>query len=221
MHKTKRTKVNKIKNLIKKIRKSNVKFVDPINSDTKYFYSKRHYKDSFLPSVENINNGGLKTFYPESYSTTKKEFPIEKLLGGKQRIQSLCKQRNGYRSKTPGEKPYGNPEYSIDYFKEGELIPGSSNVMNYKKTTSRKSFYFYETLDLTKKTLNPDKLWVNKEKNEKLESDKNYVKFLNIWEENIGKEISAPKKEEEKKIISKDMRSSVSGKTTNSGAKKK
>jgi hypothetical protein len=142
--------------------------------------------------MEKMNNLGLKTFYPEKYSKTKKEFSLEKLIGGKQRIQSHLKQRNGLRCKTPGEKPYKNPEYSLNYFKEGELVPGSSNVENYRKTTSKKNFLFYETLDLTKKTLDPEKLWVNKEKNDILESDKNYVKYLNIWDKTIGSEIPSP-----------------------------
>lgn len=198
-----------------------MKHIDPINSTNKYFYSKRHYKDSFLPSVENTNYGGLKTFHEESSSKIKKEFPIEKLIGGKQRIYDLQKQRNGYRCKTPGEKPYSNPEYSVNFYKEGELVPGSSNGANYRKTTSKKNFYFYETLDLTKKTLNPDKLWVNIEKNEKLEKDKNYVKFLDIWDKTVGSEIPGLKKEDPKIVDSKNTKSIPKKPVSSISSKKK
>lgn len=89
--------------------------------------------------------------------------------------------------------------------------------MNYHKTTSRKNFYFYETLDLTKRTLNPDKLWVNKQKNENLEKDKNYVKFLSIWDKTVGTEIPGSEIHVEKKVINKDATKSAS---TNAGKKK-
>jgi len=101
--------------------------------------------------------------------------------------------RNGFPVNAPGEKSYKNPECSNDFYKEGGLIPGSTNVFKYHKTVSRKEFFFYETLDLNVKTLDPTKLWKNKQKQEVMDYDSHYVKMLKIWDKTIGREIQIPK----------------------------
>ena len=89
----------------------------------------------------------------------------------------------------PGDKYYKCSEHFPTYFKEGGLIPGSTNAINYNKTQSRKEYNFYETLDLTKQILDRNKLWENKVKNENLVFDKNYVeKYISNWEKNILKD---------------------------------
>lgn len=100
--------------------------------------------------------------------------------------------RNGYPVIAPGEKSYKNPEYSNDFFKEGGLIPGSSNILTYNKTVSKKNYFFYETLDLNVKTLDPRKLWRNKQKQEVVDYDTHYVKMLKIWDKTVGREIEVP-----------------------------
>jgi hypothetical protein len=98
--------------------------------------------------------------------------------------------RNGMPGRIPGDKSFQNPEYSEGFFRDGGLVPGSSFNPNYKKNVSKKADNFYETLDLNKKTLNPDKLWSNKVKKEVFEFDDNYVKNLNHWDSTVLKEVT-------------------------------
>ncbi len=117
----------------------------------------------------------------------------------KKRIYSLFDQSNGMINRYPGNKNYKNVENSTDFFKEGGLIVGSSNKINYNKTTKRGEDNFYQTLDLNVKILNDDKIWDNKITKESLNSDKDYVKNLNQWEENNFEAEDKNKKEKEKK----------------------
>ena len=48
-------------------------------------------------------------------------------MGTKKRIFDLHKQRNSLNLVSLGDKPYKNPEYSFQFFKEGGLVPGASN----------------------------------------------------------------------------------------------
>ena len=100
--------------------------------------------------------------------------------------------RNGIMVKAQGDKSFKNPEYTKNFFKEGGLVPGSSFKPNYNRTVSKKADNFYQTLDLSKTTLNPDKLWVNKVKKEVGDFDNNYVKTLSAWESNVLKEYIQP-----------------------------
>lgn len=98
--------------------------------------------------------------------------------------------RNGLLSGAPGDKIYKNPEYSKDFYKEGGIVAGSSsfNNLHLQKTTSKRADNFYQTLDLTKKTLDPNKIWTNKVKKEEFEADYNYVKTLTNWDNTVLKE---------------------------------
>lgn len=162
-----------------------------MHTQNKTFYPKRHYLDT-LPTLESEHKNCIKTFYPKSYAKTLEEIAIEKEMGPKARIRNLSRMRNGFPLVAPGEKSYKNPEYSSNFFLEGGLIPGSTNVYNYRKTVSKKNYYFYETLDLNVKTLDPNKLWKNKQKQEVVDYDTNYVKMLKIWDKTVGKEIEIP-----------------------------
>lgn len=81
------------------------------------------------------------------------------------------------------------------------------------KTVGKKSNNFYETLDLKKKTLDPNKIWSNKVNIEELAYQTDYVKNISKWDKNLKKEIPppviqtkgkiAPVKKEVKKPISK------------------
>jgi len=120
------------------------------------------------------------------------ETAIEKEMCPKARIRNLSRMRNGFQVIAPGDKSYKNPEYSSNFYQEGGLIPGSTNILSYNKTVSRKNFFFYDTLDLTVKTLDQKKLWKNKQKQEVTDYDTNYVKMLNIWDKTVGKQIEIP-----------------------------
>ena len=127
-----------------------------------------------------------------------REWGVENKMTRKKRILSLCEQRNGMISFNLGDKNYKNVENSVDFFKEGGLIVGSSNRINYNKNTRRGESNFYQTLDLNVKTLNDNKIWDNKLINENLISDKNYVQNLNQWEENTFENNDDKKKNDKK-----------------------
>ena len=113
-----------------------------------------------------------------------KEWNVENKMTRKKRILSLYEQRNGMINSNLGDKTYKNVDNSPDFFKEGGLIVGSTNRINYNKTTRKGEDNFYQTLDLDIKVLNSDKIWNKKLENENLFVDKEYVKNLNQWEEN-------------------------------------
>ena len=92
------------------------------------------------------------------------------------------------RITNPGDKAYKCVDNSPDFFKEGGLIVGSTNRMNYNKTTRKGDDNFYQTLDLGVKVLNDKKLWKSKIEKESLDMDKKYVTNLNKWEENTFEE---------------------------------
>ena len=127
-----------------------------------------------------------------------REWDVENKMTRKKRILSLYEQRNGMISFNLGDKNYKNVENSVDFFKEGGLIVGSSNRINYNKNTRRGESNFYQTLDLNVKTLNDNKIWDNKLINENLTSDKNYVQNLNQWEENTFENNDDKKKNDKK-----------------------
>ena len=148
-------------------------------------FDRRHYPEKI--GLERIPfYKGIRTFYPNGQCRTFNEMMLEKEMGSKRRIWTMEERRNGISMRNPGDKYYKASEQFPTYYKEGGLIPGSTNVINYNKTRSKKSYNFYETMDLTKPTLDRNKLWENKVKNENLNFDKNYVeKNILIWEKNI------------------------------------
>ena len=112
------------------------------------------------------------------------EWGVEKKMTRKKRILSLYEQRNEMISFNPGDKTYKIVDNSPDFFKDGGLIVGSTNRINYNKTTRKGEDNFYQTLDLDVKVLNENKIWNKKLENENLNLDQEYVKNLNQWEEN-------------------------------------
>jgi len=126
-----------------------------------------------------------------------REWALENRMSRKKRILSLYEQRNEMISLNPGDKTYKIVDNSPEFFKEGGLIVGSTNKMHYNKTTRRGEDNFYQTLDLDVKVLNDDKIWDNKLNKESMDSDQNYVKNLNQWEEN-NFEDDKDKKEQKK-----------------------
>jgi hypothetical protein len=113
-----------------------------------------------------------------------REWGLEVRMSRKKRIFSLNQQRNGMITTNLGDKNYKNVDNSPDFFKEGGLIVGSTNRINYNKSIKRGEDNFYQTLDLGVKILNDDKIWDIKLMKESMDLDKNYVKNLNQWEEN-------------------------------------
>lgn len=149
--------------------KTNTEIICMNNTNIKDNY----FDDKFMPRKKYINKNKL------AFS---KEYNITEKLGSKKRLYNLEERRNFMPIISPGDKIYKNPEFSSDFFKLGELIPGSSNSINYKKNEKKGFSNFYTTINLTVKTLDDDKLWKNKVKNENLNFQINFVKNLNNWE---------------------------------------
>ena len=169
-------------------KKEGLKSIKYVPNPIKSAYERRHYPEKF--GVERVPFfRGLKTFYPNGNCRTFNEINLEKEIGGKKRIWTLEQKRNGIEMRNPGDKFYKASEQFPTYYKDGGLIPGSTIALNFNKTKSKKSYNFYETLDLTKQILDRNKLWENKVKNENLVFDKNYVeKYISNWEKNILKD---------------------------------
>ena len=165
---------------------------------------------------------GLRTFYPNGHCRSFNELSVEKQMGGKKRIWTLEQKRNGIEFRIPGDKYYKASEQFPTYYKDGGLIPGSTIATNYNKTRSKTSYNFYETMDLTKPTLNRNKIWGNKLKEENLVFDKQYVeKYISSWEKNIlndfdpnysKKKNEIPEVENFKKIPPKEQKRTAKGK---------
>jgi hypothetical protein len=128
-------------------------------------------------------------------------------MGSKKRFWSIKEKRNGMEMRIPGDKYYRLSEHFPNYYKDGGLIPGSTNVINYNKTQSRKAYNFYETLDLKKQTLDRNRLWENKVKNENLNFDKKYVeKSIIDWEKNILNDFDPNYSKKKNEIIEENIK---------------
>ena len=135
------------------------------------------------------------------------EYQVESVMNRKKRILSLGEKRNFMKTCKPGDKNYNCVENSPDYYKEGGLIPGSTNWINFRKTTRKGDDNFYQTLDLNIKVLDRNKLWTSKELIESLNKDKKYVEQLNNWDIKLFKENqNKDSKKEEKKDVKKDAK---------------
>lgn len=150
----------------------------------KIWFQKKHFEEQFGinydPEVLHI-----RTFYPDGNTRTYNETSIETEMGQKRLIPTLIQRRNEMLIRAPGDKPYKKSEYLSRYFHEGGLVPGSTNTINLKKTQSRKGNNYYDTLDIFSNTLDVNKLWCNKVKNERKAFDISYVKTISMWEKNI------------------------------------
>ncbi len=166
-------------------KKEGLKAINFRPAPVKTAFDRRHYPEKI--GVERIPFfKGLRTFYPNGQCRTFNEFSLERQMGGKKRIWTIEQKRNGIEFRIPGDKYYKASEQFPTYYKEGGLIPGSTIATNFNKTRSKTSYNFYETMDLTKPTLNKNKIWENKLKNENLYFDKKYVEqYISSWEKNI------------------------------------
>ena len=131
------------------------------NTITKIQYDKKHFAQRF--GIENDPEIlHIKTFHPDGNCLSMIETPIEKEFGIKKKLWSLTERRNGMELRIPGDKYYKASEHLSDFFKEGGLIPGSTNKINFNKTQSKRSNNFYDTLNIRIRTLDRTKIWNNK-----------------------------------------------------------
>lgn len=74
------------------------------------------------------------------------EYLQEEKMGKKKKVLTMYEQRNGMPLKSLGDKIYKAPDYQPNFFKEGGLITGSSNVARMKSTGNAKAIDFYAGL---------------------------------------------------------------------------
>ncbi len=193
-----------------------MKPIRPDFPENKIYYEKRHF--STRACYEKIQEPfHIKTFNPNpigNYTTTK-EFSLENRIQAKRKISDLDSLRNGILCKIPGNKCFKNPEYSLEFFKEGGLVPGSTNTFNFKRNSSKKSNNFYDTLNLTAHTLDPDKLWLNKIRKENFEYDSLFVKTLHQWDQKVLRLKELKKIEADKNVNKKGGVANISGRRDN------
>lgn len=178
-----------------------LKSVSPFFHNDKYKPAKRRLEPLIIEPVERFRS---RKYHPKDqfFSTiaspflqrkmrvkqmvpSMTEYGIESIMNRKKRIYSLGQKRNFMKVCKPGDKNYNCVENSPDFFKGEGLIVGSTNRINYKKTTRKGDDNFYQTLDLNIKVLDRNKLWTSKELMESLNYDKKYVEQLNKWEDKI------------------------------------
>lgn len=75
-------------------------------------------------------------------------FQVEKVMGSKNRINTLYEQRNGCKLVALGDKIYKSPEFSTGFFKDGGLITGSTNAARKNTGGQGKNIDFYSGLTL-------------------------------------------------------------------------
>lgn len=87
---------------------------------------------TFRPSSRSVTRNGSVIF---ANKTTTNEYDLGTRMGRKRRSLDIGT-RNGIGESTPGDKPYGSPQNSKDYYKRCGMIPGST-IRNWPKTHSR------------------------------------------------------------------------------------
>lgn len=122
-------------------------------------------------------------------------------MNKKKRIYSLDQQRNYYKINNPGDKNYRYVEHSPDFYKEGGLIVGSTNKIRITDNFNKLRNNIYQTMDFNIKSLDANKLWKNKVKEEKEKNDYDYVNKLELWEKRYIREDDTKKNDD--KIIRK------------------
>ena len=132
------------------------------------------------------------------------EWGVDKQMGSKKRVHTINQMRNSLNISSPGDKSYRNVDYLPGFFQAGGLIVGSTNTINYNKSTSLKNNNFYSSLDLNVKTLDPTKLWKNKVSMEEKKNDEEYVKLISSWDKKVLSEF-IPKIDKSKEIINKNI----------------
>ena len=111
-----------------------------------------------------------------------RQFSIEDSMVRKKRINSLEQQRNNFRCGIPGDKNYRYAECSENFFKEGGLIPGSTNDIKISENLGNIKNNIYAKMNLKIKSLDVNKIWNYKINKEKKEGEKSYVLNLESWD---------------------------------------
>lgn len=186
--------ISYFKNIEAKQLKPARKYIDPTTYRKKDKSDKN--KSSSIPRLKPKDNFKSNSIVLPKISIQKKEknesvkninycsseLNLENMMNRKKRILTLDAQRNYYKKIVPGDKNYRYSECSPDYYKEGGLIVGSSNRIRITDNYNKLRNDIYKTMDLNVKSLDVNKLWKNKIKKEKENSEIDYVSKLEQWE---------------------------------------
>ena len=97
-------------------------------------------------------------------------YSFEKGLGMKLRASGLRQMRNGIGISTCGDKPYGNPEYSTNFYKLDGVVSGQ-NICQRPKTQSLIGATDFHDLR-SYANINPDRtLWKDRVRNDRRNSE--------------------------------------------------
>lgn len=142
----------------------------------------RAHKEEVLSGSVDPFKGGLKPI-PEKHQRTEKEHEVKEEMGAKKRVEGLEAQRNELPVRNLGDKPYKYAEDSNEFFKEGGLVPGSTQPVKMEKrsTGNTKIVDYYATLDISRPVMKKGMKWKDKLKFEQLEEDKKAVNELIQW----------------------------------------
>ena len=186
--------ISYFKNIEAKQLKPSRKYIDPasLRKDSKSRNNKSSSinslkpKDNFksnsivLPKISVKKNNKIENDKNINYCSS--ELNLENMMNKKRRILTLDAQRNYFKRISPGDKNYRYSECSPDYYKEGGLIVGSSNRIRISDNYYKLKNDIYKTMDLNVKSLDVNKLWKNKVKKERENSEIDYVSKLEQWE---------------------------------------
>lgn len=164
----------------------NVKIIKQFITEKKPRAERLHIKSSEAGHYEDLHIG-IHT-YGNITQQNPHEFTLEKKMGLKRSVRSLEQMRNGLPVKFLGDKPYGHPDYSKDYFRDGGLVPGA-NIGLHKSNKKYNDNYDETIKNMSKIKRDPNKLtWKEKEKKDARQEDLNALDELASWEQNTLKE---------------------------------
>ena len=189
-------------------RKHDIDFAK-ITSDTydnNLFFGHKRYKNSILANsliLPKIKENKIKKRQINMIHSLS-EINVERAMNRKKRINSLEQQRNFFKINNQGDKNYRYADCSENFFKEGGLIPGSTNKIRISENYNKIKNNIYEYMNLNVKSLDVDKIWDNKIKRERQEDEKQYVLNLENWDNmnikfNENKNIKEKSDENQKK----------------------
>ena len=158
-------------------RKHDIDF-SKITSDTydnNLFFGHKRYKNSILANsliLPKIKENKIKKRQINMIHSLS-EINVERAMNRKKRINSLEQQRNFFKINNQGDKNYRYADCSENFFKEGGLIPGSTNKIRISENYNKIKNNIYEYMNLNVKSLDVDKIWDNKikEKGKKMKNN--------------------------------------------------
>ena len=152
--------------------------------DNNLFFGHKRYKNSILANsliLPKIKENKIKKRQINMIHSLS-EINVERAMNRKKRINSLEQQRNFFKINNQGDKNYRYADCSENFFKEGGLIPGSTNKIRISENYNKIKNNIYEYMNLNVKSLDVDKIWDNKIKRERQEDEKQYVLNLENWD---------------------------------------